>query len=99
MLNQLSSTTIYIKNHSHFIYKEKVSALFLWGNGLFRGKLQVDVNIFNFENFESALYMDSVSIITFKISTNKPAIGSVVLKLAPWNVETFCLHLCLGQSK
>ena len=43
-------------------YKEMVSALFLWRNGLLRGKLRVDAKNSNFENFESAFYMKSVSI-------------------------------------
>ena len=43
-------------------YKEKVSALFVCGNGLFRGKLYVDVKNSNFENSESALRMEYVGI-------------------------------------
>ena len=39
-----------------------VSAESLWGNVLFRGKLQTDAKNSNFENFESAHYMESGSM-------------------------------------
>ena len=39
-----------------------ISAKFLWGNVLIGGKLQIDVTNSNFEIFESALYMKSVSM-------------------------------------
>ena len=38
------------------------SAKFLLGNVFFEEKLQIDANISNFEIFESALYMISVSM-------------------------------------
>ena len=43
--------------------KEKVSGLFIWLNGLFRGKIQEDANN---SNFESAVYMKSE--YTFKVT-------------------------------
>ena len=39
-----------------------ISAKFLWGNDLFGGKLQIGAKNSNFEIFESALYMKSVSM-------------------------------------
>ena len=39
-----------------------ISAKFLWGNALLRGKLQIGAKNSNFEIFESALYMKSVSM-------------------------------------
>ena len=41
---------------------ETISAKFLWGNALFGGKLQMGEENSNFENFESALNMQSVSM-------------------------------------
>ena len=38
------------------------SAKFLWGNVLLGGKLQIGAKNSNFEIFESALYMKSVSM-------------------------------------
>ena len=43
-------------------HKEMISALFLWGNVLLRGELQIDANNSNFKNFESAMYMKSGSM-------------------------------------
>ena len=43
-------------------HKEMISAKFLWGNVLLTGDLQVDAINSNFENFENALYMKSVSM-------------------------------------
>ena len=39
-----------------------ISAKFLWGNVFFGGKLQIDAKNSNFEIFESALYLKSVSM-------------------------------------
>ena len=39
-----------------------ISAKFPWGNVFFGEKLQIDTKISNFEFFESALYMKSVSM-------------------------------------
>ena len=39
-----------------------ISAKFLWGNVLLGGKLQTGAKNSNFEIFESALYMESVSM-------------------------------------
>ena len=39
-----------------------ISAKFLWGNVLFGGKLQIGAKNSNFEIFESALYMKSLSM-------------------------------------
>ena len=39
-----------------------ISANFLWGNILFGGKLHIDAENLNFEIFESALSMKSVSM-------------------------------------
>ena len=39
-----------------------ISGWFLWGNVLPRGELQKDAINSNFENFESALYMKSLSV-------------------------------------
>ena len=39
-----------------------ISAKFLWGNVLLGGKLQIGAKNSNFEIFESALYMKSVSM-------------------------------------
>ena len=39
-----------------------ISAKFLWGNVLLGGKLQIGAKKSNFEIFESALYMKSVSM-------------------------------------
>ena len=39
-----------------------IFAKFLWGNVFFGGKLQIDANNSNFEIFESAFYMKSVSM-------------------------------------
>ena len=39
-----------------------ISAKFLWGNALLGGKLQIGAKNSNFEIFESALYMKSVSM-------------------------------------
>ena len=38
-----------------------ISAKFLWGNVFFGGKLQIDAKNSNYEIFENALYMKSVS--------------------------------------
>ena len=38
------------------------STKFLWGNVLLGGKLQIDAKNSNSEIFESALYMESVSM-------------------------------------
>ena len=39
-----------------------ISAKFLWGNVFLGGKLQIGAKNSNFEIFESALYMKSVSM-------------------------------------
>ena len=39
-----------------------ISDKFLWGNVFFGGKLQIDAKNSNFEFFESALYLKSVSM-------------------------------------
>ena len=39
-----------------------ISAKFHWGNVFFGGKLQIDEQNSNFENFESILYLKSVSM-------------------------------------
>ena len=39
-----------------------ISAKLLWGNVFFKGKLQIDTKNSNFEIFESALYLKSVSM-------------------------------------
>ena len=39
-----------------------ISAKFLWGNVLIRGKLQLEAKKSNFRFFEGALYMKSVSL-------------------------------------
>ena len=39
-----------------------ISAKFLWGNVLLGGKLQIGAKNSNFDIFESALYMKSVSM-------------------------------------
>ena len=39
-----------------------ISAKFLWGNVVLGGKLQIGAKNSNFEIFESALYMKSVSM-------------------------------------
>ena len=39
-----------------------ISAKFLWGYVFFEGKLQIDAKNSNFEIFESALYLKSVSM-------------------------------------
>ena len=39
-----------------------ISVYFLWGNVLLRGELQIDAINSKFENFESSLYMKSVSM-------------------------------------
>ena len=44
------------------LQKEMISAKFHWRNVLLRGELQIDPLNSNFENFESALDMKSVSI-------------------------------------
>ena len=46
-----------------------ISANFLWGNVLQGGKLQIDANNSNFDSFESALYMKSVSMSLSQIYT------------------------------
>ena len=43
-----------------------ISAKFLWGNVLLGGKLQIGAKNSNFEIFESALYMKSVSMPLMK---------------------------------
>ena len=45
-----------------------ISAKFLWGNVFFGGKLQIDAKNSNFEIFESALYLKSVSMPLRNIS-------------------------------
>ena len=51
-----------------------ISAKFLWGNVLLGGKLQIGAKNSNFEIFESALYMKSVSmpLITCVIVQSNP---------------------------
>ena len=52
-----------------------ISAKFLWGNVLLGGKLQIGAKNSNFEIFESALYMKSVSMplsMFFALSQNYP---------------------------
>ena len=44
-----------------------ISAKFLWGNVLLGGKLQIGAKNSNFEIFESALYMKSVSMPLIKL--------------------------------
>ena len=39
-----------------------ISAKFIWGNALLGGKQQKDAKESNFETFEGALYMKSVSM-------------------------------------
>ena len=39
-----------------------ISAKFVWGNVIFGGKLQIDAKNSNFEIFENALYLKSVSM-------------------------------------
>ena len=43
-------------------HEETISAKFLWGNVLFGGMLQIGAKNSNFEIFESALNMKSVSM-------------------------------------
>ena len=45
-----------------------ISAKFLWGNVFIGGKLQIDAKNSNFEIFESALYLKSVSMPLILIS-------------------------------
>ena len=45
-----------------------ISAKFLWGNILLGGKQQIDVKNYNFEIFESTLYIKPVSIPLTQIS-------------------------------
>ena len=51
-------------------HQEMISAQFIWGNVLPRGDLQIYVINSNFENFESALYMKSVSMPLNKVMQN-----------------------------
>ena len=44
-------------------HKEMISAKFLWGNVVLMGELHIDVMNSNFDIFESALYMKSVSTL------------------------------------
>ena len=50
-----------------------ISAKFLWGNALLGGKLQIGAKNSNFEIFESALYMKSVSmpLTTINVVVNR----------------------------
>ena len=50
-------------------HKEIISALFLWGNVLLRGELQIDAINSNLYNFENTLYMKAVSITSSAHST------------------------------
>ena len=43
-------------------HKEMISVLIPLGNVLFRGQLQIDAINSNFDNFESTLYLKSVSM-------------------------------------
>ena len=61
MLNKFSDTRILAKM-AFISYKEMVFAKFLWGNVLLGGKLEIDVKNSNFDIFNSALYMKSVSM-------------------------------------
>ena len=56
-----------------------ISAKFLWGNVLLGGKLQIGAKNSNFEIFESALYMKSVSMPLMSQS-NKKAYDSLSLR-------------------
>ena len=47
-----------------------ISAKYLWGNALLGGKLQIGAKNSNFEIFESALYMKSVSMPLSFLSPN-----------------------------
>ena len=47
-----------------------ISAKFLWGNVLLGGKLHIGAKTSNFEIFESALYMKSVSMPLIIIITS-----------------------------
>ena len=55
---------IYAKNGSvsFYFHKEMISAKSTWGNVLLDGKPQIYTKSSTFENFESALYMKSVSM-------------------------------------
>ena len=62
-----------------------ISAKFLWGNVLLGGRLQIGAKNSNFEIFESALYMKSVSMpLTMKLQaafteqSDKAASGELV---------------------
>ena len=64
LLNKFSNTRILAK--MALIHKEMISAKCLWGNVFLGGKLQMDAKNSNSDNFESALYMKSVSMpLTF----------------------------------
>ena len=49
-------------------HKEMISAKFLWGNVFFGRKLKKDAKNSNFDIFESALYLKSVSMPLTPIS-------------------------------
>ena len=65
-----------------------ISAKFLWGNVLLGGKLQIGAKNSNFEIFESALYMKSVSMPLRGVPWNPPWAPTGVK--VPWSLRSIC---------
>ena len=75
-----------------------ISAKFLWGNVLMRGKLQMDANISNFDIFESALYLRSVSMpLMTQVSNSQSQTQKEYQALRVFTIIIKCEHLLEGK--
>ena len=76
-------------------HKEMISAWFLWGNVLLRGELQKDTINSNFDNFESTLYMKSVSMPLMLCT----GCGGGTTSISRWTTFSyFFIQKLLGRS-
>ena len=77
-------------------HKEIISAKFVWGNVLFGEKLQIYAKNSNFYNFDSALYIKSVTLDIQKyICMVLPEMSSFVLACV--NIPIYYFYYLLGS--
>ena len=77
-----------------------ISAKFLWGNVLLGGKLKIGAKNSNFEIFESALYMKSVSMpLNFVSCPIKYPLGALPQKIdVGGTLAVFYRHVYIRAS-
>ena len=69
-----------------------ISAKFLWGNVLFGGKLQIGAKNSNFEIFESALYMKSVSMPLMEYKNIDVVVVRWLCKFSQYKIQVTAIY-------